>query len=133
MRAETLDTIHRLYRTPQCVHIAKKKYQTVKIYIRDATGNPVPFDFGKAVATLHCHHSRNIMRKLFCCEASHALHEDYYTRKSEGDLPVHYGSHEQRGYGIGSILSWLFRKPSSSSTVSQKICAAGAEHCNGHD
>ena len=64
------------------------------------------------------------MRKLFCCEASHALHENYYTRQSGGELPVHYGAHQQKGYGIGSILSWLFRKALSFlNSVAENLCS----------
>ena len=48
------------------------------------------------------------MKKPFCCEASRALHEDYYTKQSEGELPVFYGARTQRGHGIGSVLGGLF-------------------------
>ena len=59
------DTIHRLYTTLQYVPFAKnefhsaEEFHTVKIYIRDDTGNPVPFEFGKALVTLHCRPNRN--------------------------------------------------------------------------
>ena len=49
------------------------------------------------------------MKKPYCCEASHALYEDYYTNQSGGELPIFYGARTQRGYGIGSVLGGLFR------------------------
>ena len=53
------DLIHRLYTTPQYVPVSKKEFNTLEIDIRDDTGRPVPVEFGKVVATLHFHRSRN--------------------------------------------------------------------------
>ena len=47
------DLIHRLYTTPQYVPVSRKEFNTMEIYIRDGTGRPVPFEFGKVIATLH--------------------------------------------------------------------------------
>ena len=49
------------------------------------------------------------MRKQFCCDASRALYEDYYTMQSGGEVPVFYGARTQRGHGLGSILGGFFR------------------------
>ena len=77
------DLIHRLYTTPQYVPVSRKEFNTVEIHIRDDAGRPAPFEFGKVVATLHFRQPESvlliIMRKQFCCEASRALYEDYYT------------------------------------------------------
>ena len=48
------------------------------------------------------------MKKVFCCEASRGMYEDYYTQQGQG-VPVFNGSAGQRGHGLGSILSGLFR------------------------
>ena len=53
------DTIHRLYMTPQYVPVSKKEFNTVEIDIRDDTGRPVAFEFGKVITTLHFRRSRN--------------------------------------------------------------------------
>ena len=53
------DMIHKLYTTPQYVPVSKNKFNTLKIDIRNDTGRPVPFEFGKVVATLHFRGSRN--------------------------------------------------------------------------
>ena len=53
------DLIHRLYKTPQYVPVSRKEFNTVEIDIRDDTGRPVPFEFGKVVATLHFRRGRN--------------------------------------------------------------------------
>ena len=53
------DLIHRLYTTPQYVPVSKKEFNTLEIDIRDDTGRPVPFEFGKVVATLHFRRSWN--------------------------------------------------------------------------
>jgi len=52
------------------------------------------------------------MRKKFCCDASRDMYEDYYTRQSGGsnNMPVFSGARYQRGHGLGSILSGLFRR-----------------------
>ena len=50
------------------------------------------------------------MMKPFRCDASRALYEDYYSRKSGGEVPVFYGARTQRGHGLGSILGGLFRR-----------------------
>ena len=53
------DLIHRLHTTPQYVAVSKKEFNTLEIDIRDDTGRPVPFEFGKVVVTLHFRRSRN--------------------------------------------------------------------------
>ena len=50
------------------------------------------------------------MKKPFCCEASRALYEEYYTKQSGGDLSVFYGARTQWGHSIGSVLGGLFRR-----------------------
>jgi hypothetical protein len=49
------------------------------------------------------------MKAKFCCDASRGMYEDYYLKQSGSGLPVFQGSRGQRGHGIGSILSGLFR------------------------
>ena len=50
------------------------------------------------------------MKRKFCCEASRGMYEDYYTKQSGGQMPVFMGSRYQKGHGLGSILSGLFRR-----------------------
>ena len=50
------------------------------------------------------------MKRKFCCEASRDMYEDYYIRQSGGQMPVYVGARFQRGHGLGSILSGLFRR-----------------------
>ena len=45
----------------------------------------------------------------FCCDASRDMYEDYYAKQSGGSMPVFVGTKRQRGHGIGSMLSGLFR------------------------
>jgi hypothetical protein len=49
------------------------------------------------------------MKKPFCCEASRLAYEDYYLQQSGNGLSVFQGARLQRGHGIGSFLSGLFR------------------------
>ena len=53
-------------------------------------------------------------RKLFCCDASHDQYVEYYTRQQQpqfgGEIPAFIGAPRQRGRGIGSVLSGLFRR-----------------------
>ena len=46
----------------------------------------------------------------FCCDASRDLYEQYYAQQSGSGMPVYYGAHSQRGHGLGSFLSGLFRR-----------------------
>jgi hypothetical protein len=48
-------------------------------------------------------------KKRFCCEASSGMYEDYYRNQIGSGLPVFEGSRGQRGHGLGSMLSGLFR------------------------
>jgi len=49
------------------------------------------------------------MKRKFCCDASRNMYEDYYMQQSGTGLPVFQGSRGQRGHGLGSMLSGLFR------------------------
>ena len=49
------------------------------------------------------------MRQKFCCDASKDLYESYYINQSGHGLSVFQGSRGQRGHGLGSMLSGLFR------------------------
>jgi len=55
-------------------------------------------------------HSATMQRKVnFCCDASRNMYEDYYTNQGGGEMPVFVGAKRQRGHGLGSMLSGLFR------------------------
>ena len=49
------------------------------------------------------------MRKKFCCDTSRSMYEDYYMKQSGDGMPIFIGSRGQKGSGIGSVLSGLFR------------------------
>ena len=49
------------------------------------------------------------MKRKFCCDVSRSMYEDYYMQQSGSGLPVFQGLRGQRGHGIGSVLSGLFR------------------------
>jgi len=49
-------------------------------------------------------------RRAYCCDASRHMYEDYYSRQAGGQIPVFVGSRYQRGRGLGSVLSGLFRR-----------------------
>jgi len=49
-------------------------------------------------------------RRAYCCDASRHMYEDYYSRQAGGGMPVFVGSRYQRGHGLGSVLSGLFRR-----------------------
>lgn len=49
------------------------------------------------------------MRKQFCCDASRLDYEDYYLNQSGNGMSVFHGARMQRGHGLGSFLSGLFR------------------------
>ena len=49
------------------------------------------------------------MRRPYCCEESKNEIEKYYINQSGSGLSVFQGYRNQRGHGIGSILSGFFR------------------------
>jgi len=49
------------------------------------------------------------MKKQFCCDASRLDYEDYYLNQSGNGMSVFHGARMQRGHGLGSFLSGLFR------------------------
>ena len=52
------------------------------------------------------------MKKLnekYCCESDRKAYEDYYVNQCGHGMPVFYGQRIQRGHGIGSLFSGLFR------------------------
>ena len=49
------------------------------------------------------------MRKQYCCDASRLAYEDYYVQQSGNGMSMFQGARMQRGHGLGSFLSGLFR------------------------
>ena len=49
------------------------------------------------------------MKRPFCCDASRDQYESYYVTQSGNGLSVFQGSRGQKGHGLGSMLSGLFR------------------------
>ena len=49
------------------------------------------------------------MKRKFFCDTSRGAYEDYYLQQSGSGLPIFQGSRGQRGHGLGSMLSGLFR------------------------
>ena len=45
----------------------------------------------------------------YCCNDDRKAYEDYYLNQCGHGMPVFYGARMQRGHGIGSIFSGLFR------------------------
>lgn len=51
-------------------------------------------------------------RKLYCCDASKRLYEDYYRNQSggAGTIPVFTGRRYQRGHGLAQTIGGLFKR-----------------------
>jgi len=88
------DIIHRTFDEPRFIPVKKKKFDSIEFDIRDDLGLPIAFESGK---------------KLYCCDRSRGMYEDYYARQSGSGGPVYQGSQGQKGHGLGSMLSRLFR------------------------
>src|SRR5664279_3135320 len=51
------------------------------------------------------------MRRPYCCDASHGMYEEYYSRQQKGNgMPIYMGAPSQRGHGLGNMLGSLFRR-----------------------
>jgi len=48
-------------------------------------------------------------KAMFCCGASRDRYEDYYMNQRRHGMPIFVEARHQRGHGLGSILSGLFR------------------------
>jgi hypothetical protein len=48
------------------------------------------------------------MKRKYCCDASRRIYSDHYAQSGSG-LPYFTGYRGQRGHGLGSFLSGLFR------------------------
>ncbi len=49
------------------------------------------------------------MRRVYCCDASRSMYEDYYAKQSDGEMPVFMGGRQQRGHGIGNFSARVKR------------------------
>jgi len=58
----------------------------------------------------HLSSELDMKRRVYCCDASRDLYEEYYARQNGGEIPVFAGSRFQRGHGLGSILGGFFRR-----------------------
>ena len=47
--------------------------------------------------------------KQFCCDENRSYYEQYYADQCGNGMNVFQGARGQRGHGIGSVLSGLFR------------------------
>ena len=54
------ENIHRIYNTPHYIPLQRRDFSEVVIDIRDDSGQPVPFQFGKIVVTLHFRRTKNL-------------------------------------------------------------------------
>ena len=52
IEGDTGDVITRTYEKIHYIPLQHRRFETIEIYIRDDTGKPVPFEFGKVVVTL---------------------------------------------------------------------------------
>jgi len=72
-------------------------------------------------------------RRVYCCDASRDLYEEYYSRQNGGEIPVFAGSRFQRGHGLGSILGGFFRRlvlpflKTNSKTMMQNAVKTGVD------
>ena len=72
-------------------------------------------------------------KATFCCDASRDMYEDYYTNQSGHGMPVFAGARYQRGHGLGSILSGVFRRiilpffKANGRTIASKAIKTGLE------
>ena len=72
-------------------------------------------------------------KATFCCDTSCDMYEDYYTNQSGRGTAVFVGTRNQRGRGLGSVLSGLFGRiilpffRSNCRTIASKAIKTGLE------
>jgi len=52
------DNVHKIYEKPLYVPLQQKSFDSIEIDIRSDTGNPIPFEYGKVIVTLHFRHCK---------------------------------------------------------------------------
>ena len=52
------DNVHVIYEKPLYVPLQQKSFDSIEIDIRSDTGNPIPFEYGKVIVTLHFRHCK---------------------------------------------------------------------------
>ena len=51
------------------------------------------------------------MKRPYCCDASRAMFQQYYSDQQKGHgMPVYVGASTQRGHGLGNMIGSLFRR-----------------------
>ena len=67
------------------------------------------------------------MKKLYCCDASQHLFDQYYSTQQKGgsNFPVYVGRVSQKGHGIGNILKsiWQYLFPTIKSLAPHALRA----------
>jgi hypothetical protein len=53
------DVIQRAFDMPMYLPVQKKQFDTIEVNIMTDTGQPVPFEYGKSLVTLHFRRSSN--------------------------------------------------------------------------
>ena len=72
-------------------------------------------------------------KEYYCCDKSRKLYEDYYVNQGGGGgMPYFAGARRQRGHGLGSLLSGLFRSAlpllkQRAMYLAKKVLSTGAQ------
>ena len=70
------------------------------------------------------------MKKLYCCDDSRHMYEQYYTQQQNGygNYPVYVGVSRQQGHGIGNVLGGFFKRIIPTiKTFAPHVMRAGAD------
>ena len=103
------DIIAKTFTNIQYVPIRTKSFEAVEVLLRNDTGDPVPFERGKVVITLHAFQKA----QLFHIEMSNPYLRYYLDQQGHG-MTVLRGSpwqigHGQMGYGLGGLFRSVAR------------------------
>ena len=103
------DIIAKTFTNIQYVPIRTKSFEPVEVLLRNDTGDPVPFERGKVVITLHAFQKA----QLFHIEMSNPYLRYYLDQQGHG-MTVFRGSpwqigHGQMGYGLGGLFRSVAR------------------------
>ena len=101
------DLIAKTFTNIQYVPIRTKSFEAVEVLLRNDTGDPVPFERGKVVITLH------FRKHSYFTEMSNPYLRYYLDQQGHG-MTVFRGSpwqigHGQMGYGLGGLFRSVAR------------------------
>ena len=130
-------TVYVIFNNVYYVPVSKNYIDTIEIGLYTELGKKIPFDFGYSLVKLHIKKgrmNRSECMKPYRCDG--IAIKRYYLNQAGDGFPVYAGTpYYQRGHGIGSIFSGLFKAATpllktAAKSLGKKALRVGAQVAN---